>query len=176
MVCFTFDKSIILLMKKLSCMKLNYLLPNKCKPVGWFLFIGGIILGFLSFFENINDDVITIPMLSIFDKNYLGSDEGQLFAIIETGILSEIIAVAIIIGGLLIALSKEKIEDEFIDKLRTDSFVWAMITNYIILLLATIFIYGMTFFTVLVFNMFTPLIFFIIRFNFLKHKSTSDEE
>ncbi|WP_034058642.1 hypothetical protein [Lacinutrix jangbogonensis] len=155
-------------------MKSNYLLPNKYKILGWLLFFPGIVLGLLFFLENVDDDTITLPMLSIFDDPILNSDPIRFFTIIETGVLSEIIA--IIVGGLLIALSKEKIEDEFVDKLRTDSFVWAMITNYIILLLATIFIYNMTFFTVLVFNMFTPLIFFIIRFNFLKLKSNSDEE
>ena len=157
-------------------MNTNYLLPNKYKIIGWFLFIPGLILGLLSFLENVDDDTITIPVLSIFNKSFMGSNESELFAIITTGVLSEIIAVAIIIGGLLIALSKERIEDEFTSKLRTDSFVWAMIVNYIILLLATLFIYEMTFFTVLVFNMFTPLIFFIIRYNFLKFKSNSNEE
>lgn len=157
-------------------MNTSYLLPNKYKILGWLFFLPGIVLGLLSYFENVDDDTITLPMLSIFDEPFLSSDPVKLFTIIETGILSELIAIAIIVGGLLIALSKEKIEDEFIAKLRTDSFVWAMITNYIILLLATIFIYNMTFFTVLIFNMFTPLIFFIIRFNFLKHKSNSGAE
>lgn len=157
-------------------MNTHYLLPNKYKIIGWFLFIPGLILGLLSFFENVDDDTITIPVLSILHEEFIGSSPRELFTIITTGILSEIIAVAIIIGGLLIALSKEKIEDEFTSKLRTDSFVWAMIVNYIVLLLATLFIYNMTFFTVLVFNMFTPLIFFIIRYHFLKLKSNSDEE
>ncbi|MEJ6792739.1 MAG: hypothetical protein QNK89_08455 [Lacinutrix sp.] len=157
-------------------MNTHYLLPNKYKIIGWFLFIPGLILGLLSFFENVDDDTITIPVLSIFYEEFMGSSPRELFAIITTGILSEIIAVMIIIGGLLIALSKEKIEDEFTSKLRSDSFVWAMIVNYIILLLATLFIYDMTFFTVLIFNMFTPIIFFIIRYNFLKLKSNSDEE
>ena len=72
--------------------------------------------------------------------------------------------------------TKEKIEDEFIFKLRNDSLVWAIILNYVVLLLTVIFIYEGNFFTVLVYNMFTPLIFFIIRFNFLKYKSRSHEE
>ncbi|WP_290696709.1 hypothetical protein [Lacinutrix sp.] len=157
-------------------MNTNYLLPNKYKIIGWVLFLPGLILGLLSYFENIDDDTITLPVLSILDETFYGSDRRELFSIITTGVLSEIIAIMIITGGLLIALSKEKIEDEFISKLRTDSFVWAMIVNYIVLLLATIFIYNMTFFDVLIFNMFTPLIFFIIRYNFLKLKSNSNEE
>ena len=157
-------------------MNTNYLLPHKYRIIGWFLFIAGLILGVLSFFENVVDDTITISVLSILHKELMKNNPRELFAIITTGVLSEIIALVIIIGGLFIALSKEKIEDEFTSKLRTDSFVWAMIVNYVVLLLATLFIYNMTFFTVLVFNMFTPLIFFIIRYHFLKLKSNSDEE
>ncbi len=85
-------------------------------------------------------------------------------------------ALAIIIGGLLVGFTKEKVEDEFIYKLRKDSLVWAIIFNYAVLIFTIIFVYSLTFFDVLVFNMFTPLIFFIVRFNFLKHKSLSYEE
>ncbi len=86
-------------------------------------------------------------------------------------LLDEIISIFIIIGGLIVGFSKEKIEDEFIYKLRNDSLVWAIIFNYIVLLFAIVFVYDFTFFDVLVFNMFTPLLFFIVRFNFLKLKS-----
>ncbi len=48
--------------------------------------------------------------------------------------------------------------------------------NYSVLLIAILFVYDFAFFDVLVFNMFTPLIFFILRFNFLKLKSRSHEE
>jgi len=40
-----------------------------------------------------------------------------------------------------------------------------------ILIVAMLFIYGMAFFWVLVFNIFTILIFFIIRFNWIIRKS-----
>ncbi|OYX22407.1 MAG: hypothetical protein B7Z06_11705 [Flavobacteriales bacterium 32-35-8] len=88
----------------------------------------------------------------------------------------ELILISIIFGGLIIGFSKEKVEDEFIYKLRKDSLVWALIFNYAVLTFLIFFIYSYTFVHVMVLNMFTPLIFFIVRFNFLKLKSGSDEE
>ncbi|MFD1162538.1 hypothetical protein [Hwangdonia seohaensis] len=157
-------------------MKTNYLLPNKLKPLGWILFIGGIISGLIIVFSNYEYEPLKAKVLSIFNEGFLGSSEMEYFKIIETGISGELASVAIIIGGLIIGFSKEKVEDEFIFKLRKDSLVWAIIFNYFILLLAIVFIYDLTFFHVLVYNMFTPLLFFIIRFNFLKLKSRSHEE
>lgn len=140
-------------------MQTHYLLPNKYKKFGWTLFLFGIILGIFLQISDSTDDIFNFDMI-----NNLGFE-----------FLDEIISILIIVGGLLVGFSKEKIEDEFIHKLRHESLVWAIILNYIVLLLAVIFIYEGAFFSVLVYNMFTPLIFFIIRFNFLKLKTNSDD-
>jgi H+/gluconate symporter-like permease len=157
-------------------MKTNYLLPHKYKILGWILFIIGIIYGLIFAYSGYDYEPIQIKVLSIFNEGLLDGNDLQLFEIIETGISSELASIAIIVGGLIVGFSKEKIEDEFIYKLRKDSLVWAIIFNYFILTLTIIFIYDLSFFHVLIYNMFTPLLFFIIRFNFLKLKSKSHEE
>lgn len=142
-------------------MKTHYLLPNKYKNLGWILFIFGILVGLLlQIFDFEKDPLFDFDFIDNFGFDFL----------------DEIICILIIIGGLLVGFTKEKIEDEFIYKLRNDSLVWAIIVNYMILLMTVIFIYEGNFFTVLVYNMFTPLIFFIIRFNFLKRKANSHDE
>ena len=156
-------------------MKSNYLLSNKYKPVGWILFILGICFGVLLFLNEYEGNYFSMKVISIYNDPFLGSDKG-FFKLIENDIADELISIAIIIGGLLVGFSKEKIEDEFIYKLRKDSLVWAILVNYSILLLAVLFVYDFTFFDVLVFNMFTPLVFFVLRFNFLKIKAQSHEE
>jgi len=157
-------------------MKTNYLLPNKYKTIGWILFILGLIGGIFMYASNYESDALSINVLSIFNNDSLFGSEKGFFKIIENSILDELIALSIIIGGLIVGFSKERIEDEFIYKLRKDSLVWAIIFNYIVLIFMILFIYNFTFFNVLVFNMFTPLLFFVFRFNFLKLKSNSHEE
>lgn len=157
-------------------MKTNYLLPHRFKTFGWIIFILGILSGLLLFFTDYESDWLTVNVLSFYHEGIFPSDKSQFFKIIENSIVDELSAVCIIIGGLVVGFSKEKVEDEFIYKLRTDSLVWALFVNYSILLVGIVFIYDMTFFNVLIFNMFTPLVFFILRFNFLKYNSQSHDE
>jgi hypothetical protein len=105
--------------------------------------------------------------------------DNSFFSISGNNFLDDISSILIIIGALLIAFSKEKFEDEFISKIRLESLVWATYINYAILTLAIIFVKDMTFFWVLVFNMFTLLVFFLVRFNWALYKSKNqiyDEE
>ena len=133
-------------------------------------------MGLFVLFENYEQDVLRVNVLSVISDQSIFDSEKNYFQITSNDILDELAALAIIIGGLFVAFSKEKIEDEFIYKLRKDSLVWALIFNYAVLVLTILFVYDIAFFHVLVFNMFTPLLFFIMRFNFLKLKSRSHEE
>ena len=81
------------------------------------------------------------------------------------------LGIFIIIGALFAACSKEKIEDEFIAQTRLESLLWATYINYSLLLFAMIFLYGMEFYTVLIFNMFTHLLIFLLRFNYILYKN-----
>lgn len=155
-------------------MKANYLLPTKLKSIGWLLLGLGLVFGILILSNGYEVDRLTFEITALYSDPIVG--QSGFFNSESNSLFDELTCLLIIVGGILVAFSKEKVEDEFISKLRRDSLVWALIVNYSILVLATIFVYGMTFFHVLVFNMFTPLLFFIIRFNFLKLKSQSDEE
>ena len=81
--------------------------------------------------------------------------------------------------AMFVGFSKEKREDEFIAKLRLSSLLWAVWVNYVLLLFAFLFVYGTSFLTVMIYNMFTVLIIFIVRFNYILYKnakSVSDEK
>ncbi|MEY8848138.1 hypothetical protein AB9K26_04955 [Psychroserpens sp. XS_ASV72] len=157
-------------------MKTEYLLSNKFKIPGWILLILGLVLGVYESYAEFESDIFVTKVLAVFSSGlgFLGSsseENNTFFRIIENSIIDEIAALAIIFGGLLVGFSREKVEDEFIYKLRKDSLVWAIIFNYVILALTVVFVYEFSFFNVLVYNMFTPLLFFIIRFNFLKARA-----
>ena len=157
---------------------MNYLFPYKFKKVGWLILIPSAILGLIILFSEYSPDFFNFRVPAIFIDNFL-FDEKKLFGMIENNILDEILGVLVIISSILVAFSKEKIEDEFISKIRLESLVWAVYVNYGILLLCMLFLYDFSFLWVMIFNMFTVLIFFIVRFNWqiskLK-KSTSHEE
>ena len=101
------------------------------------------------------------------------------FTLIENNVLNEILGILIIVSSMFVAFSRQEIEDEFIEKIRLESLVWATYLNYVVLLLAMIFVYDLSFFTIMTINMFTILFFFIIRFNwelFKLKKASKNEE
>jgi hypothetical protein len=144
-------------------MSTNYLLPNRFKKLGWVLLSLSIILGlyWIIYFPEPSFLDVTIPFGS--DNGFLNSAKDNLF--------NELIGICLIISLLWVAFSKEKQEDEFINKLRLDSLVWATYFNYFILLLSMLLFYGLNFLDVMVYNLFTLLLFFIIRFNWIVNKS-----
>lgn len=153
-------------------MKTNYLLPNKFKKIGWIVFLPSFILGIFWLIFEFEPAAFDIKTIALFNNEYFG--DVQFFAITENNIIDELLGIFIILSGIFIAFSKEKNEDEFISKIRLESLVRATYLNYGILLIALLFIYNLAFLTVMVINMFTILIFFILHFNWALYKSRKE--
>jgi len=148
----------------------KYLFPNSLRKPGWFLFIPGLILGLIFLINEWDLHILEIPVFAIYQDEVFGEHQ-KFFTFIRNEVSDEIIALLLIAGGLLVAFSKEKQEDEFINKIRLESLVWATYINYGILVMGLLFIYGTPFLNVLVFNMITILIIFIIRYNWVLYRS-----
>lgn len=156
----------------------HYLFPHRYQRIGWFIFIPAILAGILWLIIQPEWAVFDRTVLSVFTDTSLSpfSKEPDLHPVLswqKNNILDELICLLIILGGVLVAFSKEKVEDEFIAKIRLESLVWATYLNYAILFLTIVFVYSFGFFWVLVFNMFTILLFFIVRFRWVLHRSLS---
>ncbi len=152
-------------------MKARYLFPHKYKKVGWTLFVIGLILGvilLLNDFETPSWEMNVFPLIGekagLFVEN-----ESMVWS--SNNITDELASILLIVGGVLLAFSKAKDEDEFISKIRMESLIWATYVNYIVLLLTVLFVFDMAFFNVLIYNMFTILIFFILRFHYVLYKT-----
>jgi hypothetical protein len=144
-------------------MKTNYLFPFKYKKIGWLILIPCSILGLVSLLFSYEPNFLNFNVPAIFISELFG--DMKLFGMVNNNILNDIIGVLIIISSLFVAFSKEESEDEYISKIRLESLVWAVYVNYAILLFSFLIIYDISFLWVMLFNMFTILIFFIIRFN-----------
>jgi small-conductance mechanosensitive channel len=151
-------------------MKPNYLLSNRYKKIGWILFVPSIILGLLFVIFQFQPKFLDIKVFAILGDQGIFSGT-TFFKIMKTNVTDEIIGILLIISLCLIAFSKEKEEDEFIARKRLESLLWATYLNYAILTLAILFVYGETALWVVIFNIYTILLFFIIRFNWIIRKS-----
>jgi hypothetical protein len=152
-------------------MKSRFLFPHRFKLIGWIIAIPALILGGFVLFNDLSFDFLTIklPFKYYFSDSFVTGSSKTHFND-EVSVLNftdEVAAVGSIIGLILIAFSKVKIEDEYVTITRLESLQWAIYFNFSLLILATVFVHGMAYFQVIIFNMFTPLVFFIIRFYFI---------
>jgi hypothetical protein len=49
-----------------------------------------------------------------------------------------------------------------------------VLLNYVLLIICFVFVYGFSFLNVMIYNMFTVLILFIIRFNYILYRSSKE--
>lgn len=144
-------------------MTTKYLFPYKYKKIGWLILVPSAIVGLVSLLVSYEPSFLNFNIPAIFISELFG--DTKLVGMVNNNMLNDIVGLLIIISSLLVAFSKEKSEDEYISKIRLESLVWAVYVNYGILLLSFLIIYDGSFLWVMLFNMFTILIFFIIRFN-----------
>lgn len=151
---FTFDF-------KLLDMENIILFPHRLKTLGYILAFTGVILGYLLLFCETNISILSYkePLNNI---SFLSLAAYGNFT-------DELAMISIIIGLFLVAFSKEKTEDEMITRIRVNSLYWAVIFNYFLYFLATLYSYldGEILRYLYLFNLFTPLLIFIFRFNYL---------
>jgi hypothetical protein len=131
--------------------------------MGWLILIPSAIIGLITLILEFEPNSFDFNVPAIFIDELFGNK--YFFGIVNNNILNEILGVLILLSSLLVAFSKEESEDEYILKIRLESLVWAVYLNYAILLISFLFIFDLSFLWVMIFNMFTILLFFIIRFN-----------
>ena len=150
-------------------MKTKWLFPNRFRLIGWLLFIPSTVLGLAALYADIKFSWLTANWLS--ESITITSSNSIAHLMDNQDLTDEIAAIGIIIGLLLIAFSREKVEDEMIGHLRLEALQWSVYANYIILAIAILTVYDTAFFNVMIYNMFTVLLVFIIRFRWLIYRN-----
>lgn len=149
-------------------MEPRFLFPHRYKLIGWFIALPSLVLGLFVLFDDLHFDFLSIkvPFNYLFADEFLSSDDkGNKFTVFN--FTDELATIGTIVGLMIIAFAKVKFEDEFVSKIRLESLQWAIYLNFGLLIIATIFIHGMSYYSIIVYNMFTPLIFFVIRFHYI---------
>ncbi len=121
---------------------------------------------FLSVLYSMDLFSLKVPVFAI-HSSYLATKS---FTVIRTNIAEEIIFLCFFAGFLLTAFSREQKENEAYHDLRSDSWHSAILINTALLILSTLFIFGRSFLAVLIINMFSVFIFYLILFYVKKWK------
>lgn len=135
-------------------MKNSLLLANKYKVFGWVIFLVFVALGIACMQLDFK-----IPGFALYNHTQDG-----LLDFIDYNLTNELALTGITVGLLMIVFTKEKVEDEYIAMLRLKSLQWAVLLSYVILFIVNFSFYGLTFLVLLVYNLWTTLIVFIVIF------------
>ncbi len=152
-------------------MNSRFLFSHKYKLLGWFLFLLGFILGILLSLNDFEFPKWEMSVFPLISEDSIFSGPSSSFEWSKNNIADELASILIIIGGVLVCFSKTKEEDEYISKIRMESLIWATYVNYIVLILTVLFVFDLSFLNVMIYNMFTILLFFIMRFHYVLYKT-----
>ena len=160
-------------------MKTRFLFPNQLRPVGWILAIPGFVLGYFTLYRGLKIQglEILIRPSSPFFHGPINQD------------LNNTLALTLIVVGLfLVAFSKETKEDELTAKMRYNALYWAVLINYVMYLLWLLVVISIellqldkdpwgSFADLLgmsIYNLFTPLVIFIVRYYYLRYATNGE--
>jgi hypothetical protein len=139
------------------------LLPYRLKFAGMVLAFAGAISAIIYIFF---DYKFKIPVFAVY-SSFLST---KYFTSFKTNFFDELTLLLLISGLALIVFTKEKNETEGLDSIRFRAFFRALIANTIFLLLSVIFVYGSGFIAILVVNIFSLFIFYLLFFYLRKRE------
>lgn len=136
-------------------MKKLFLLPNRCKIWGKVIFIISSLLGLYILFV---------------EQMWFPIDLWQ-------AVTNNIAIIGTLLGLVLVAFSKERVEDEYVMSLRADAMIKALAISSLLIVLCALFIYGEAYFYYLSLSQYVVLFLYIIifRYNMYKHLNSNEE-
>lgn len=148
--------------------KNGLLLPHRLKVWGWILTIPSLVTGIWFMAENsaAEYDLFDFEILAVVgegEDGFFGGDPA-LFVWMNNNLLDELVGALLMIGLLLLCFTREKTEDEYIARIRSESFQWAVFVQMVLYLVALLTIYGLPFWTFMLINLYLLPIVFVVRY------------
>lgn len=150
-------------------MKSNFLLPSGFRKAGWCMFFPGVILGVLYLLGEYPAwlELGGTNAFALFDGF---SDTNMLTVTFNDSWTEEFIIILLALSLLFIGFSREKDEDECIANIRMNALVWAITANTALLIAGTLFVFGLPYLTFMSIYMFSLMILFIAKYNWLIYR------
>ena len=147
-------------------------LPNKLRIHGWVILLFGIILGVSRFYFGVKPKFLNIKVFAVYSKYF----ETNYFKVIENHVSEELTALLILVGLFIISFTKEKIENDSVSAIRYKSLIFTFYINTVLIALSFLFVYGFGFINILVINVFSPFIIYIILSRYFLSKILKPEK
>lgn len=145
-------------------MKNHFLFPPDFRLYGLILFVAGILLGIPNIFF---DWEISWLSLNLEPRDIFSGRQN---------LTDELALTFVLIGLLILCFSSLKLEDERTLYLRLRAYQWSFLVNFLIILVGNWLLYGEYFLYLMIFNLFTPLVVFLMRFYYLIYMDESGQK
>ena len=161
--------------KSILLKKERFLISRKWLYIGSILFAGALGMHIFTMLNDYSSEILIPKTFDLAWNNaieyILDKAPAHLSTRYDYHNAYDTISIALsIIGLLFITFSKENVEDEYISDIRLNALSWAIISHYFVIILVSLLVWGGIYLYVMLYAMFTPMVFFIIRFNYLKYK------
>lgn len=145
-------------------MKSKLLLPHGYGKWGVILFVPTFILGIFFLATGFELAFLSFNVPAIVSHEFL--EDLEFFTFVENNIADEIISIILIVSLIFIGFSRDKDEDEMIMQIRLKSLSLSLFINYSVLLLSLLFVYGLSFYWVMIFNLFSILLLYCLIYKY----------
>ena len=136
------------------------LLPHRYQKIGWIIFIPFAAFLFSENYFEFKFEFLELPIR-------VG---GGFFDMPKEDFNNEVGLIGVFLSLFMISFSREKEEDEFIQKLRLESLLIACYFYTFILIVGTLVFYGLGYLEFMGYNMFTIQLIFIARFRWVLYR------
>jgi hypothetical protein len=139
----------------------SWLINYSWRKWGFFSILIGLVFSYINSFTQIR---IESPVLAI----YSGFMEQSFFTVTQTNLTDELAIIFLMLGLLILIITKEKNETEHLISLRYKALIISFVINNILLVLSVLLVYGTGFIGVMIASLFSQAIIYIISFTILK--------
>jgi len=130
------------------------------------------LLSIIRFYYGIKLQILDLKTFAIYSSFF----ESKTFIIIRNNLTEEAAGLLTLVGLFFVAFSKEEEENQDVSNLRLRSLIIAIYVNTIFLIISIFFVFGIGFVEVMIVNLLTSLLFYIIIFKYNIHKRKISEK
>jgi hypothetical protein len=152
-------------------MKNKLLLPHRFKFIGLMILVPALLAGFAVLFLDWQ-----WPPLDVMLPEWMPGIGKGLFQGSKNNFTDELALSTVLLGMLIMSFSAEKEEDEFIKHTRLESLQWAVLINYILLIVVIWLMYNDQFWYVMILSMLTIPGIFLVRFHWVLNRNSLKNE
>jgi hypothetical protein len=153
----------------------SILLPRGFRPVGIVFVVAGVVLLVIRFYYGIKPEIFNLKVFAVF-SSYL---ESKYFELVKNQMIEEFGGILLLSGLFMIAFSREREEQEWMNGIRLRSFFITVYINTVFLILAILLTFGFGFVYMIILNLVLWLLIYIVTFRlllFFKREKEGDTE